>query len=114
MEEERKGQSTRFRVPGMAGKLGAALEASWMDGKLASAMGLELGAALEASWMDGKLVSAMGLELGAWILSIGSLPSPHVSTRALGHLQLTQLGPIHRKLPSIFPNFHTFGTWLGP
>ena len=26
----------------------------------------------------------------AWILSIGSLPSPHVPTRALGHLKLSQ------------------------
>ena len=47
VEEERRGQSTRFRGPGMDGKLGAALEASWMDGKLASAMGLDLGAELD-------------------------------------------------------------------
>ena len=39
------------------------------------------------------------------MLSIGSLPSPHVSTRALGHLQLTQLGPIHGKLLLIWHNW---------
>ena len=71
VEEERRGQSTRFRGPGMDGKLRAALEASWMDGKLVSAMGLELGAGLEASGMDGRLGLAMGKKLGAGLEASG-------------------------------------------
>ena len=52
MEEERRGQSSRFKGPGMGGRLVAAGE-------------VEVGAALEASEMDGKLGLAIGMELGA-------------------------------------------------
>ena len=45
----------------------------------------------------------------AWILSIGSLPSPHVPTRALGHLKLPQLGERHWFWRAMDGNSLTFG-----
>ena len=71
VEEERRGQSSRFKGPGSDGKLGAALEASGMDGRLVSAIGLELGSALGVSGMDGTLGLALGMELGAGLEASG-------------------------------------------
>ena len=79
MEEERRGQSSRFKGPGMDGKLGlamgqklgAALEASEVDGKLGLAMGMKLGAALEVSEVDGRLGFASGVEMVAGVGAIG-------------------------------------------
>ena len=73
MEEERRGQSSRFKAPGRDGKLGASLEASGMDGRLVSAIGLELGSALGVSGMEGRLGLAMGKELGAGLEASGWL-----------------------------------------
>ena len=70
--EERRGQSSRFNGPGMDGKLKAAQEVSWMDGKLVSAMGVELGTALGASRMDGRLGFVMS-QLCHWTKA-GSRP----------------------------------------